>query len=201
MSYSEFKNLAYLKLKLNISHQKSHWFQSSSIQPLQASPLLAEEIAFGLARPMTTEKARSENLISPVIKEIQKKNINKMTYFSGYGLNVDESKGLTGNCDYLFSAKPNILDIESPIFCLVEAKSGVVDEGYAQCGAEMYASLIYNQLYNEVQEIIYGACTNGLEWVFMKLENNILLIDDERILINDLPKILGILQWIIDESV
>ena len=60
-------------------------------------------------------------------------------------------------------------------------------------------ALIHTQA-GEPREIIYGAVTNAYDWVFMKLEGNTVFIDKTRYYLNDLPKLLGILQYIINQT-
>ena len=81
----------------------------------------------------------------------------------------------------------------------MESKNKTPDEGYAQCAAEMYAARIFNQQMGEAHENIYGVVTNAFEWVFMKLEGNRILIDQERYFINEIPRLLGVLQIIVDK--
>lgn len=57
----------------------------------------------------------------------------------------------------------------------------------------------FNQENNEPYQIIYGAVTNAYDWVFLKLEGINILIDQERYFLNDLPKILGIFQFVLDQ--
>jgi hypothetical protein len=199
MAYSEYKSLSFLKQKLQIQSTREQWLDTNTIANIEPSEWLKNDIKFGLSEPLNTEKSRSENLISPVLKELKRLNAQYITYFAGYSFNVDESLGLTGNCDYLFSAKPHLADVEFPIFCMVEAKNGVVEDGYAQCAAEMYAANLYNQQNNTPVSPIYGACTNGIEWVILKLENNHLFIHEERFLLNHLSLLLGVLQYIINQ--
>ncbi len=55
--------------------------------------------------------------------------------------------------------------------------------------------MIHNKSPNH---IIHGTVTDGYEWVFLRLEENLLLIDSERYYLQDLPRLLGALQTIID---
>jgi hypothetical protein len=57
---------------------------------------------------------------------------------------------------------------------------------------------LFNEQKNEPYKIIYGAVTDGYEWVFLRLEENMLLIDIERYTMQDLPRLLGALQTIAD---
>ena len=115
-------------------------------------------------------------------------------------MNIESIPELNGNPDFILSNKPNLVEIEAPIFCLMESKNKSPDEGFAQCAAEMYAARIFNQEMNDPHHTIYGAVTNGFDWIFMKLEGNMLHIDAERYYLNDVATVLSILQWIVNAS-
>jgi ABC-type uncharacterized transport system substrate-binding protein len=53
----------------------------------------------------------------------------------------------------------------------------------------MYGAKLYNEMEGKDIPIIYGCATDGIEWRFMKLENNMYLIDNKTI--TELSKILG----------
>jgi hypothetical protein len=122
-----------------------------------------------------------------------------ITIFSGYSLNIENDAELNGNPDFMISAKSNIIEPQNPIFCLFESKNKEPYEGFAQCAAEMYAARIFNLQAGEPYETIYGAVTNAYDWVFLKLEGDTIFIDKNRYFLNDLTKILGILQFIINQ--
>jgi len=63
----------------------------------------------------------------------------------------------------------------------------------------MYAARLFNLENGDPYETIYGAVTNAYDWIFLKLEGKTVFIDRERYFLNDLPKILGILQFIVDQ--
>jgi len=81
----------------------------------------------------------------------------------------------------------------------MESKNKTPDEGYAQCAAEMYTARLFNQQTNEPYETIYGAVTNGFEWVFLKLDGNTIHIDKDRHFLNELSPLLGILEFIVQQ--
>jgi hypothetical protein len=171
----------------------------AEVAAVQPSSRLVEDITDGQHIPVISEKAKSEFLIAPIVREIQRNNKN-ITFFSGVSFNIEGEKLLNGTPDFMISAKARRADVESPIFCMVEAKNGIIEEGYAQCAAEMYAAKLFNEQTNEPIEIIYGVVTNAFEWVFLKLENNSIFIDTERYYLNNLAQILGIFQWIINQN-
>ncbi len=197
MAYSDF-TFSKLKKMYNIEQSEAYLFKHLAIVPINPSPRLAEDLQDTESMPLYTEKSKSEIIIYPIIRELKKKN-PFITVFSGYALNIEGHKELQGNPDFLISAKQGIAEPRSPIFCLFESKNKAPDEGFAQCASEMYAARLFNQENNEPYETIYGAVTNAYDWVFLKLEGDTVFIDKERCFLNELPKLLGILQFIIDE--
>lgn len=195
MAYSDF-TLAKLRIQHSIE-QKAVQLFNGEITPSQPSQHLLDDIAYAESSPLSTEKAKSELIITPILRELHRLHYRQFKIFSGYSLNVVESKGLNGVCDYLLTKKADIVEPEAPIFCLVEAKNGVIEEGYGQCAAEMLAARIFNEQDGEAIDIIYGCVTNGFEWVFLKLEGDTVYIDTQRYLLNDLHKVLGVLSYII----
>ncbi len=130
----------------------------------------------------TLKKVKSEfNL--PIIENL----------FSGIDFNVDKNLGLTGFCDYIFSASSEQLYLETPVITIVEAKNENIVSGLGQCIAEMYAAHLYNQQENLTLPCIYGAVTTGDEWKFLKLVERTAYIDRDSYYISNIEQILGIL--------
>jgi hypothetical protein len=166
-------------------------------QLIQPSEFLQEALKRNNTLPINSEKARSELIVTPILVEWMQNNPNKLQYFSGNTFDVLPEKALKGRCDFLFT-KHFSLHIAAPVIAMFEAKDDNVDNWYGQCGAEMYAAKLFNEQKNEPYKIIYGAVTDGYEWVFLRLEENMLLIDIERYYMQDLPRLLGALQTIAD---
>jgi hypothetical protein len=194
-SYSGF-TVADIKV-LGIKTVNRHLF--SDILAVTPSDFLIQSLKNYEGVPLQSEKAKSEILIIPVINEVRLKNPHKMTFFSGYQFNVDEKRGLKGFCDFLISKQYDAAFIESPLLAVVEAKHNQdLLDAAPQCIAEMYAAQIFNEQENHPNTIIFGAITNGYEWVFLKLENMQVCIDTERYMLKDLPHLLGVWQIIVD---
>lgn len=198
MRYSDL-SFFYLKEKYDLAQEESNLFENIEISPKEISQRLQEDLEDAKEIPIMTEKAKSEVIVYPILREIKKSNPN-INFFSGYTLNVQAKELLTGKPDFMISAKPHKSQLKAPIFCLLEAKNGMVEEGYAQCAGEMYAARLFNQENGEPYQTIYGAVTNAYEWVFLKLEKDTIWIDTERYFLNEVTKILGILQFIIEEA-
>ncbi len=147
--------------------------------------------------PNATEKAKSETLITPVMIAFYEANKTRFNYFSGYTFDVAPEKALKGRCDYLLS-KSTLPEIDAPVFGIFEAKDDNLEHWYGQCGAEMYAALLFNQERNQPYSVIHGAVSNGLTWQFLRFENSQLLIDTEYYTLSNLSLLLGTLQGILE---
>lgn len=196
MAYPDFKTLQSLKKEIGLSYQLQALFPRT-IRGLQASEHLLFDLQEAKSYGLLSEKAKSEMLITPLLKEVRRKNSKYISFLSGVSMESPIEK-LNGICDYIFSYVPIALELTAPIFCVVEAKNRTVEEGFAQCAAEMYAAYLFNEQNNEPQNVIYGAVTNAYEWVFLKFENNLILIDEERYTLQNLETLLGVFQFMID---
>lgn len=201
MAYNKFKKLEQLDLLLGIKDVPQTWLPKI-FPTARVSTILLENLTDAENEPLGTEKAKSEHIITPVLRELRRNNLHKFRAFSGYSFDVDESKGLSGYCDFILSAAAERSEILAPIFCLVEAKNDNVEKGLAQCGAEMYAAMLFNAQKGNPKEVIYGCVTTGFLWCFLKLENNLLYIDPNYIPLTfaEPHKVLAVLQWVLDES-
>ncbi len=199
MPYNQF-TVESLSDNLGIS-QEFKLFIPQELAPFPTSLFLLQTLEDAKSEALGTEKAKSEHIILPVIKELKKQNPNKFSYFSGYKFEVDKDRELNGFCDFIFSALPNRIKIEQPVFFVVEAKNDLIENGIGQCGAEMYAAQIFNAKKGHISKPIYGCVTNAFSWVFLKLEDKALYIDPNYISLTftEPHKVLSVLQWVLDE--
>lgn len=199
MAYSQFTSLIKLCSTYHLQvNTKTNLFGNIVLENIAISDRLRDDLAEGREYPLYTEKAKSEFLITPILRELKRKN-PFITIFSGFSLNIEGEPALNGNPDFVLSTSPNTIEAEAPIFCLMESKNKTPDEGFAQCAAEMYAAKLFNLEMGTPQETIYGAVTNAYDWVFLRLTGDCIWIDIERYYLNDLPKLLGILQYIVHQ--
>ncbi|MFM8330421.1 MAG: hypothetical protein ACKN9T_01900 [Candidatus Methylumidiphilus sp.] len=194
-SYSNFTFADLQTLGLSVANQ-AIFPETIAVPP---SPWLLQTLAYNRALPVSTEKARSELLIAPIMVELNQRNPDKITVFSGYPFDIDKKRGLNGFCDYLISNKPNAVFVESPVVAIVEVKRGqdLIDAA-PQCIAEMYAAKQFNERHGEALPYVYGAVTTGYDWIFLRLDNSHVAIDPDRQMINALPQLLGVWQTLID---
>lgn len=195
MAYSDFKTIDSAVLELELSVEDiPHLF--GDIAAIAPSPRLEEMLAetLDLAASISTEKARSELILTPVLLEVRRFFDNKIGYFSGNTFNVDEARGLTGACDFLLSASSNQSLVTAPILTVVEAKDNDLRIGLGQCIAQMVAAQTFNVRKGLEDRAVYGAVSTGTNWKFLVLEERQIKIDLTEYYITQINQILGILS-------
>ena len=196
MSYSSF-TLVKVKKDFGLEEQRENLFPQ--LEPIQLSEWFKEALDIGLelALSSSSEKARSEFIIAPILIELEKLNRKSFSIYSGERLDIDESKGLIGECDFILAKGPLKHTIQNPIVALVEAKKNDITAGLGQCVAQMIGAQIFNEQEGNEIKTIFGCVTTGEAWQFLKLEPNLIKIDVKRYYIDNVEKILGIFQKII----
>jgi hypothetical protein len=199
MAYSDF-SLKKVKKVFGLIEKPIDLFHDQ-LKHIEPSNWLKEtfEMSLKLAISSSTEKARSEFIVVPILLEMEKINPEKLTIFSGERLDVDEEKGLKGECDFILSKGPISSTIQAPIFAMVEAKKNDIKEGLGQCIAQMIGAQLFNQEEDNEINTIYGCVTTGEVWQFLKLEDNVIFMDNNRYYISEPDKIIGIFQSIVNQ--
>ena len=103
---------------------------------------------------------------------------------------------ITGVADYLIA--PKRAYIETPLLCVAEAKKDDFVKGSIQCIAEMVACRWSNQQ-SGLDVDVYGVVSNGQGWQFYKLTMATEILGTGLYTIDDLPKLLGTLDYICGE--
>jgi hypothetical protein len=149
-----------------------------------------------LALNISTEKARSEFIIAPILADLKFHHPDHISLFSGIDFTVDEQRGLKGRCDYILSRGREQLILSAPICVLVEAKNEQIIGGIPQCLAEMIAAQDFNARNGKPISPMYGVVTTGSLWRFLKLIGTTAYVDITEYPVQHLEYILGILQRI-----
>ncbi len=167
------------------------------IPPVQPSSLLAQILKDTLpwAIAVSSEKARSEGIINPVLLEVKRQLAGKISVFSGEEFSVQPDVDLTGYVDFLISRSPEQLYVKAPAVVLVEAKKEDLKPGLGQCLAEMVAAQRFNQQQQQPISTIYGTVTSSTVWRFLKLEGQTATIDLTDYPLPPVERILGFLVW------
>ncbi len=137
---------------------------------------------------LTSEIAKRDFLIAPILMEIAKVTASKINV--EYPLDIDDK--LSGSLDYLIRTKQNLI--------VIEAKKGDLDKGFNQLAAEMIALDKYEDLQTST---IYGAITIGDVWNFALLHRKtkqIIRDIDSYSIPSDTEKVFGILLGIVEST-
>ncbi len=193
MSYSQFTT-ALLKSRfgLRLVTQDAMF---AEVPPAVVSDLLRMNLAQNspLALSGSSEKARSEFLIAPILAEVYQQAKDRASLFSGIDFNVDLQQGLAGVCDFLFTHAPHLLELEAPVISVVEAKKEDILAGIPQCLAELVAAQIVNAMADQTTPTLYGIVTTGEIWKFLRLVGTDATIDSNSYFLDQPEKIVGII--------
>ena len=194
MGYSNYKQIKNVVKKFNLDMRLMRLF-AEDLEKVEPSSWLLETLDMAKGTPLTNEKSKSERVVSPILLEASKHYTEQISFFSGESLNVKPEDDLAGECDFFFALHPPKLYIDAPIISLAEAKDEDMEWGIAQCAAQMLGAKFYNEMEGKNIPFIYGCATDGIEWQFMKLENDVYYVDNK--VFTDLKEILGVWHHII----
>ncbi len=197
MAYPDFTSTDLIR-KFGIRFRAENLFRQ--VAEIPPTPWLTEALKKGRELGFGSEKSRSERLVTPILLELSDRNNHGFSVYSGMNLDVDEAAGLKGECDFIFSFSRIQDFVAAPVFCITEAKKQDLEQGTVQASAQLIGAKKLNEVEGNPIRALYGCSTTGIEWRFLRYENDEIIIDEERYLLTDLPKLLGVLQWIIDRS-
>jgi hypothetical protein len=197
MSYSSF-SIEEVEIKFDLNINSAIFIPE--IKLISPSPGLAQSLERGLrlVKRSVSEKAKSEFIVAPLLLELESLLIDKISVFSGDDFTVDRELGLNGICDFLISRFPAQFVIKAPVIAIVEAKKGVLKDGWGQCIAELVAAQKFNHSRGQNIPVIYGIVTSGILWQFMKLEDRTVTVEPDEYPLQPIDRILGILHWLVE---
>ena len=149
-----------------------------------------------LATATSTEKARSEFMIAPVLAEVRRHLKGRFALFSGVEFSVDPARGLNGFCDFLFTRSPLQFQVTAPVVAIAEGKNAYLRSGYGQCVAAMVAA----REFNADATVVHGVVTTGSDWQFLTLAGSELTLDVREYFASELPAIMGVLAHILETA-
>jgi hypothetical protein len=166
-------------------------------------PVREEFLAFirdgvALAVANSTEKAKSEFIIAPVLLELRRALSYRFSLFSGLEWEVDPARGLNGFCDFIITRGESQHVLGAPYIAIAEAKNDIIRSGLGQCIAAMYAAQLSNKQAQVPIATVFGVVSTGSAWKFLQLQENLLTIDIPEYYIDNVPRIMGILRWIVE---
>src|SRR5436190_19126678 len=100
----------------------------SAVPPCPVRQVIAEVVQEGvqLALANSTEKAKSEFIIAPVLLELRRLAGGKIALFSGLEWDVDAARGLAGYCDLILTNGGSEHVLRAPFVAVVEAKHDLI---------------------------------------------------------------------------
>ena len=189
-----------VQMQLGLRVEDADLFGVTPSVPIR--PEIADFVRDGtaLALATSTEKAKSEFIIAPILLELRRTVDPKFTLFSGVEWEVDRERGLHGYCDFILGRGPSQHVLQAPFVAIVEAKNDLIRTGLGQCIAAMAAAWISNDRAGLPIATIYGAVSTGAIWKFLQLKGDVVTIDLTEHYVDDLPRIMGILRQIVDST-
>jgi hypothetical protein len=196
MAYSDF-TLETAGRLLGVVSRPVELFPTS--QPAIAPTWLSESLTRGgqgIHLSLISEKSRSEFVVAPVLLAGRELSGDRFAIYSGQRLDVDPARGLVGECDFILTASEPVLPLRAPIAVVVEAKKNDIEGGLGQCVAQMVAADQFNQASGRPENPVFGCVTTGEAWQFLKLAGSHVLMDRQRYYIDNVDRILGVIQAI-----
>ncbi len=188
MDYTDF-SIDSVMTGLELEIESSELFPDLGLLPIQ--PWLRELLDRGSHQVLLSEKARSEFIVVPILLAAQELSQGAVTIYSGQRLDVDPTRGLVGECDFILSATLPLPGLRAPLVTVVEAKKHDIEAGIWQCIAQMTGARIFNERSGRPLESIFGCVTNGEVWQFLRLSKNLATIDHRRFYLDNVGSILA----------
>ena len=196
MAFTDFKSIRQVQEAFNIKYAEANYLQYEDVEPSKA---FLEEFEFSQRHinVLSSEAARCENIIYPILRDVYKNYVDWFSLWSHESISYDAE--LNGTSDYLVSTKsalgktvPGI-----PILVVVEAKRNDFVTGWGQCLAELVA---VQKINNDNLKPVYGIVTDGTLWQFGKLVEDQFTLSETALTVNELKKVFGAIGYLMRDS-
>lgn len=196
MAYSDFDlRTAVERFGLREEREADLFADVAPLEPSANLRAILEEFA-PVALGLNTEMARREYITTPLLMEAKRRAAGPVNVLPGAALDADRERGLNGFCDYLIARSNEIYYIRGPLAAVVEAKREDVIGGLGQCAAAMVGIRVFNERDGKTFPTLYGAVSSGSVWKFLRLEGDVLTIDQREYYLREVSLILSILVQI-----
>jgi hypothetical protein len=182
---------------LGLTVQDADLFADASPFPVRAEFDAFLRYGATLAVANSTEKAKSEFIIAPILVELRRSLGDTFSLFSGVEWDVDAERGLNGYCDFILAHGKSQHVLSGPFVAISEAKNDLIRTGLGQCIAAMYAAQLSNERAGTALGAVHGVVSTGTTWKFLRLQRETVTIDVPEYYVDNLPKIMGILRQIV----
>jgi hypothetical protein len=192
MAYTDF-TLELAEQRLGITTGIADLFPD--LAPLEVSAELTDRLQKGREfAAFVSEKSRSEFLVVPILMAAREFVTGELTVFSGIRLDVDPSRGLVGECDYVLARTSRVPRLRAPLVTVMEAKRGDIELGLGQLVAQMVAAQVFNERAGTPVASLFGVITTGEDWQFLRLDANSMTMHQDRYYLNNLGSLLAALR-------
>ena len=195
MAFTDFKSIAQVQEAYRLKYAEEDFIVPAEIKP---SAAFREELEFSRAHMdiFSSEAARCENVIYPLLREVYKHYAERYTLWSHKSLRYDET--LNGTPDYLLAEQSELgkTVLGHSILVVVEAKQSNFIEGWGQCLAELVAA---QKLDDENERAIYGIVTDAELWQFGRLRRDVFTRQQPSIALAELDKLFGAVGYLLAE--
>lgn len=192
MAFSEYKDIGQVQIEYNITLEERDFVLPAQVNPPE---IFLREFAFTRENlpVFTSEGARTEAIIFPILREVYKDYSEKFVLWIQKSFTYNAK--LNGTPDYLIATKSplgkNVL--AKPLVGVVEAKKNDFEVGWAQCLAELIA---IQKLNDDELNAVFGIVTDGERWQFGKFQKNLLTRQITGFTIDDLPALFGAIHFV-----
>lgn len=196
MAFTDFKSIRQVQEVFDIKYTEADYIQYENVEPSKA---FLEEFEFSQQHinVFSSEAARCENVIYPILRDVYKNYVEWFSLWSHESISYNAE--LSGTPDYLVSTKsalgktvPGI-----PIIIVVDAKRNDFVIGWGQCLAELVA---VQKINNDNLKQVYGIVTDGTLWQFGKLVEDVFTLSETALTINELKKVFGAIGYLMRDS-
>jgi hypothetical protein len=191
MAYTDF-TLETAEAELGVTASPGVLF--GQLPPLPVPAWLQDLLARGMRLALVSEKARSEFIVAPILLAAREQADERVAILSGQRLDVDASRRLVGECDFILALSEPVPRLRAPLLTVVEAKKNDIEAGLGQCVAQMVAAQIYNERAGQPMPAVYGCVTTGEDWQFLRLAGTAVTIGQGRLYIDNVGGILAALH-------
>ena len=188
MAFSDFKAIPEVQERFRIRHVENDFIETGnstvpSVQFLQEFDFNREYINI-----LTSEGARSEAFIFPVLREVYKGYTDYYALWIKKPLTYDDV--LSGTPDYFISTRSELgkLVVGTPLIMLVEAKKNDFEIGWGQCLAELVAAQKINE---DMEHPVYGIVSDGTLWQIGHLVGETFTQNRTSFSVDNLPDLFG----------
>src|SRR5207244_829834 len=115
MAYTDF-SLESAEAELGVSCRPGEVF--ADLKPVPVPGWLTDLLARGMQLALVSEKARSEFIVAPLLLAVREAAGGSVAILSGQRLDVDASRRLQGECDFLLVRSEPVPRLRAPLMAV-----------------------------------------------------------------------------------